>query len=295
MRVSHVALAAALLACSCRAPHPETQWDSRVDAACCPYPEHDPRDYNWPYSHLQYAEVVPDVMGSFVPMTVLNLTYDNGAVVEYGKPLAPSELGRPPRVAFALEPDRDAATLHTLMMVDPDVPFRDRPTEREVAQWLVYDIPGNDTRAGKTLVEYSPPAPLPCPADDRLCLSEHRVTFILWEQPHGPLSLWAEDRPVPADSPDGRTRYKARDFAERHRLGMHLAMNFFETRADPGDGHFYDVPWWHVHDDASLEALSHLVPHVDRSSGSRRHATATGASGGGDRSSAKRKRAKEEL
>ena len=69
MRVSHVALAAALLACSCRAPHPETQWDSRVDAACCPYPEHDPRDYNWPYSHLQYSEVVPDVMGSFVPMT----------------------------------------------------------------------------------------------------------------------------------------------------------------------------------------------------------------------------------
>ena len=75
--------------------HPETAWDERVDPACCPYPEHDPRDYNWytctshgahashmhiavawpcrPYSHFQYSEVIPDVTGSFVPMTTLNV------------------------------------------------------------------------------------------------------------------------------------------------------------------------------------------------------------------------------
>merc|ERR1719440_961360 len=98
-------------------------------------------------------------MGSFVPMANLNITYAGGADVEYGKPLAPSALALPPEVAFELEPDRDASTLHTLMMVDPDAPFRDRPTERERVHWLVYDIPGNDTRAGKTLVEYAPPTP----------------------------------------------------------------------------------------------------------------------------------------
>ena len=27
--------------------HPEDAWDERIDPACCPYPEHDPRDYNW--------------------------------------------------------------------------------------------------------------------------------------------------------------------------------------------------------------------------------------------------------
>ena len=32
------------------ATHPETKWDARIDEACCAYPEHDPRDYNWPYS-----------------------------------------------------------------------------------------------------------------------------------------------------------------------------------------------------------------------------------------------------
>ena len=63
--------------------HPEGEWDSRIDPACCAYPEHDPRDYNWPYSHFQYAEVIPDVVGSFVTMTDLNLTYAGGAVVEY--------------------------------------------------------------------------------------------------------------------------------------------------------------------------------------------------------------------
>ena len=125
-------------------------------------------------------------MGSYVSMTSLNLTY-NDAVVEYGKPLAPSRVTKPPRVAFDLEPDRDMGTLHTLMMVDPDVPYRDAPADGEWVHWLIYDIPGNDTARGKTLIEYAPPAPKPCPPSDKLCLSEHRVTFILWEQTHGPL------------------------------------------------------------------------------------------------------------
>ena len=261
-------MAAALLALhSALAAHPESAWDERVDPACCPYPEHDPRDYNWPYSHLQYSEVVPDVMGSFVPMANLNLTYDDGADVEFGKPLAPSALARPPEVAFELDPDRDVSTLHTLMMVDPDMPFRDRPTDGQWLHWLVYDIPGNDTRAGKTLVEYSPPDPQPCPREDKLCLSEHRVTFILWEQPHGPLGLHDEDRPIPAAQSAGRARYKARDFAARHRLGMHLALNFLETRHDPGDGSFYQVPWWYVRDEDSLKAVRHMIPHVERHGG----------------------------
>ena len=34
------------------------------------------------------------------------------------------------------------------MMVDPDVPFRDSPTDGEWLHWLVYDIPGNDTARG---------------------------------------------------------------------------------------------------------------------------------------------------
>ena len=41
-------MAAALLALhAALAAHPESAWDERVDPACCPYPEHDPRDYNW--------------------------------------------------------------------------------------------------------------------------------------------------------------------------------------------------------------------------------------------------------
>lgn len=244
--------------------HPETEWDARIDPACCPYPEHDPRDYNWPYSHFQYSEVIPDVMGSFVAMTNLNLSYADGQVVEYGKPLAPSRLLHAPSVAYALEPDRDQQTLHTLMMVDPDVPFRDSPTDGEWVHWLVYDIPGNDTNKGRTLIEYAPPQPAQCPKADRLCLSEHRVTFILWEQTHGPLSLHEDDVPIGSGERTGRRRYKARDFAMRHRLGMQIAMNFFETWHDDGD--FDKKPWWYVSDDEPLARISHLVPHVERSS-----------------------------
>ena len=42
------AMAAALLALhAALAAHPESAWDERVDPACCPYPEHDPRESMW--------------------------------------------------------------------------------------------------------------------------------------------------------------------------------------------------------------------------------------------------------
>ncbi|KAJ1628523.1 hypothetical protein T492DRAFT_145973 [Pavlovales sp. CCMP2436] len=107
------------------------QWDPTIDPACCAYPERDPRDFNWPYSHLLYAEVVPDVVGAFVALTELELEYPDGARVSYGEHIAPAAAANTPRVRFDLEPDRDGSSLHTLIAVDPDVPFRDTPTERE--------------------------------------------------------------------------------------------------------------------------------------------------------------------
>ena len=200
-------------------------------------------------------------------MTTLNLTYPGGVVVEYGKPLSPTRVATAPAVAFALEPDRDAHTLHTLLLVDPDAPFRDSPSAGEWVHWLVYDIPGNETSQGKTLIEYAPPAPRACPRSEKLCLQEHRLTFILWEQPHGPLHLHASDVAISASDEKGRAQYKARDFASRHRLGMHIGMNFFETWHDPADGTFGAHPWWHVTDDHALRQVGHLIPHVVRGDG----------------------------
>ncbi len=200
-------------------------------------------------------------------MTDLNLTFGSEDIVEYGKPLRPSALAEPPAVVFALEPDRSSMTLHTLLMVDPDAPFRDTPTEGEWVHWLVYDIPGNHTALGKTLVEYAAPKPRKCPKNERLCLKEHRITFILWEQPHGPIDLQPEDTrlaaAIAANKGQARAGYKARDFAARHRLGLHIGLNFLETWHDPNDGSFYQVPWYHVRDE-SLGQVSHLVPHVER-------------------------------
>ena len=232
-------------------------WDERIEPACCPYPEHDPRDYNWPYAHFHYSEVIPDVASSFVPMTELNITFASGTVVEYGKPVPPTLLDRPPEVAFGLEPDRDASTLHTLMMVDPDAPFRDAPVDGEWLHWLVYDIPGNNTAKGSTLAEYAPPLPKPCLTSEWLCLREHRITFILWEQPHGPLALHEEDVHIKTEQLLPRRRYKARDFAARHRLGLQLAMNFLETWHNNAG---FGAPWWHVSDEASLRVVGHLIP-----------------------------------
>jgi len=242
--------------------HPDDNWDERIDPACCPYPERDPRDYNWPFSHFTYSEIIPDVLGTFVPMTSVNITFGNTAV-DYGKPIPPSVMVTAPAVTFALEPDRSERTLHTLMMVDPDVPFRDQPADGERVLWLVYDIPGNQVVQGKTLVEYAGPEPLPCPSGDRLCLPEHRVTFVLWEQPHGPLDLQPQDDAhIGAATHAGRLSFKARDFATRHELGLQLGMNFAETWYDEGDGRFGSMPWWHVSEDESLSRVGHLLPHA---------------------------------
>jgi hypothetical protein len=229
---------------------------ARINPACCAYPEHDPRDYDYPYSHLLYSEVVPDVLGSFVPMTELTITYESDrghCAVAYGKPIAPRWLELPPSVAFTLDPDRNESTLHMLMMVDPDVPFRDAAADGQRVHWLVYDIPGNRTSRGRTLVEYAGVRPRSCSESDDLCLKEHRVTFALWEQPYGPLRLHAEDVPIAAGVDAGRIRYKASDFASRHQLGLQLAMNFFETWHDErplttSDPPFGQMPWWHVTD-----------------------------------------------
>ena len=171
---------------------------------------------------------------------------------------------------------------------------QERPGSKE-------EKPTARTKAGKTLVEYQPPRPEPCPADgievsERQCLAEHRVTFILWEQTHGPLALHEEDVYIKAAQDEGRARHKARDFAARHRLGMQLGMNFFETWYDGDDGKFYDVPWWYVRDERSLAALGHIVPHVERSGGPQLRNVESGSKtsrGGG--SSELRKSTKDEL
>lgn len=244
------------------AVHPETAWDSKVNPACCPYPEHDPRDYNWPYSHFLYSQVIPDVVGSFVSMTELNITYQYGQIVSYGKRIAPSALSTVPAIRFSLKPDRAASAFHTLMMVDPDAPYRDSPADGELLLWLVYDIPGNDVSLGQTLVGYTAPEPQPCPSDDKFCLPEHRVTFLLWEQPHGPLLMQPEDLLRRSGSKEVRQRFRARDFASRHRLGLQIAMNFFETsHADP-----LQAPWWHVSDSNSISAVADsFAQHEEKS------------------------------
>ena len=62
-------LAAALIVSVVVALPPSQPWVEHIDLSCCPYPERDPRDYNYPYSNFQYSEVIPDVVGTFVSMT----------------------------------------------------------------------------------------------------------------------------------------------------------------------------------------------------------------------------------
>ena len=85
----------------------------------------------------------------------------------------------------------------------------------------------------------------------------------------GALVLQPEDELVGSTPSAGRERYQARDFVSRHRLGLQLAVNFFETwherRGGPlGGSSFAARPGWPVPDEESLARGGHLIPHVER-------------------------------
>ena len=84
------------------------------------------------------------------------------------------------------------------MMVDPDAPDPDDPRFRNFLHWLVYNIPSDVVKKGKTAVDYigagketpvlliqcgplTDPPPLSCPGPGRLS-SAHRFVFLLFEQ-----------------------------------------------------------------------------------------------------------------
>ena len=120
---------------------------------------------------------IPDVLvGSFNATVLLQISFPSGIAADNGNMIAPSQVRRPPVVAFKPAQGR----LYTLIMVDPDAPSRAEPMYREFVHWAVVNMPGCDVTAGETVAPYFGAAP-PCNS------GPHRYFIFLYEQPQ-PLS-----------------------------------------------------------------------------------------------------------
>lgn len=105
---------------------------------------------------------------------ILKVFYPNGAVVNLGNELRPTQTKDAPNVTWEAEKN----TFYTLMMVDPDAPSRANPLYREIRHWLVMNIPESDVKEGDEVVEYIGSGP---PNGTGL----HRYIYLVFKQPNG--------------------------------------------------------------------------------------------------------------
>ncbi|KAG0236600.1 phosphatidylethanolamine-binding protein [Mortierella sp. GBAus27b] len=174
---------------------------------------------------LKEHGIIPDVIDSFQPTTMLAVSYKNGddvAEVALGNTLSVEETQSAPEIFFMPDSPND---MYTLILTDPDAPSRKEPKYREYRHWIVSNIPGGDpsdpqsfspknlSSQGTEITAYMGPAP---PAGS----GPHRYVFLLYKQEsnaHAALST-----PLQTD----RAKFKAQSFAGETSLKL-VGVNFF--------------------------------------------------------------------
>ncbi|XP_045770241.1 phosphatidylethanolamine-binding protein homolog F40A3.3-like [Maniola jurtina] len=161
--------------------------------------------------------VVPDVIPR-APQASVTVKFNNGAEVNNGNVLTPTQVKDAPRVSWLADPN----TFYTLVMTDPDAPSRKEPTFRESHHWLVCNILGNEVEVGDTLSAYIGSGPPPG-------TGLHRYVYLVYKQP-GKIDF---DEPrLPNNSAEKRGGFSIAKFAKKYNLGDPIAGNFYQAEYD---------------------------------------------------------------
>nr|XP_018685380.1 PREDICTED: protein TWIN SISTER of FT-like isoform X3 [Musa acuminata subsp. malaccensis] len=86
---------------------------------------------------LVLGQIVGDVLDPFTRSATMRIMYNNREISN-GSRLRQSAVADKPQVQIE---GNDPRKLYTLVMVDPDAPSPNNPTDREYLHWLVTDIP----------------------------------------------------------------------------------------------------------------------------------------------------------
>ncbi|XP_037954968.1 protein D3-like [Teleopsis dalmanni] len=160
-------------------------------------------------------EVVPDVIPNS-PNKFLNVTYEDGVVVNKGAELSIDQLTKEPKVDW----EADEKAYYTLLMTDPDILNRLRGKSREFPHWVVGNIPGNAVDEGDVLRAYVGTGQ---PRGTGL----HRYVFLVYKQPS---KLEFDDRRIGRRNRKNRNHFSVQQFAEKYNLGIPLAGNFMQAK-----------------------------------------------------------------
>ncbi|KAF8591043.1 PEBP-like protein [Ramaria rubella] len=181
------------------------------------------------------AGLVPDVLASFEPVLLLDVTY---TIPETGQKKAVSPPGRNftmPQIlnqpVWSIPSDDEQLTKETFVvaMIDPDAPTPQDPTRAQIRHFLGgnFRLQGRLSAIGPgtilvnttpALSEYHQPTP-PNTSDP------HRYTWLLFRQPLD----------FPTSVSPNTTNFNISAFAEEFHLGQALAGNFMTVSTNPAD------------------------------------------------------------
>ncbi|KAJ3174219.1 hypothetical protein HDU88_000187 [Geranomyces variabilis] len=165
---------------------------------------------------LTKGGIIPDIIKDITPSIALSVTYSVGAV-SLGNNITPAQAAAQPIFAFT---PASATDLHTLLMVDPDVPSRASasPTAGQFRHMALLNIRGSDIATALAASPYVGPGP---PRGS----GPHRYTFLLFKQT---AEVSAATAGIGAAD---RAGFKAQEFADK--LGLQLVGANFMLSENP--------------------------------------------------------------
>ncbi|XP_055904242.1 protein D3-like [Eupeodes corollae] len=171
-----------------------------------------------------YEEAIEEINQAFPgiiagPPELIKVVFDNGAFLDLGKNITPTETKNQPVV---VDWNADKDTYYTLMVVDPDGPSRKDPYLRNILTWLVGNIPGKNITAGDCIVEYVSAAP---PKN----MGMNRYFYFIFPQPK---KLEFNETRIDNYTENGRTNFSVIKFMEKYNLGKLAFVNFHTSYFD---------------------------------------------------------------
>lgn len=146
------------------------------------------------------------------------MTFEGDISADRGVELTPTQVKDKPVVEW----EADADSFYTLLIINPDIPSRADPYQRELNHWLVGNIPGNQMDNAEILRDY-------IGSGARKDTGLHRYLILLFKQP-GKLEF-DEQRHTDLEA-IGRENFNTRKFVEKYNLGRPLAGNIFLAEYD---------------------------------------------------------------
>ncbi|KAH8096903.1 PEBP-like protein [Cristinia sonorae] len=194
-------------------------------------------------SSLQHDKIIPDVIPTdFNPTMLFSIVWPNRSEAMLGNELTVESTAEEPTIDFTPMnmPVEQADSLssgdevsYTLVMLDPDAPYRKDPIYRSFRHWVITGLKSPADTASKTsnltalkskpaTTPYRPPGPRPNSG-------VHRYTFLLFQEP--PNLVIPESAPEHGAALEERRSWDPIKFANQYGLKL-VGANYFLVRSE---------------------------------------------------------------